>query len=430
MSTPSVTEQQREWVARARAHVDPEELAQLCLDMTAIPSPTGEELELATYLVRRFEDEGLAGELQQIDGRQANAVGWLRGRGEGPTLMLYAPLDTAFTGGPEDAPWLGDSPRPDFLLPPRREGAKIVGLGAENPKAFAACAVAAAVAVAREEIPLRGELVVGLAGGSMPVTARPGFGSGVTHMLRTMAKPDFCVILKPGYAVAHEEVGLALFRLLVRGAVGYTGIRHKGPYRNPIVDAARIVTALEEWFPEYTGTTASGLVVPQGAVNAIRGGEPGAFNPGWCELSLDLRVSPRMSVDEVASRLEEALDGIRAEHPELDVSTELMASLPGSHTPPDSWIVHSLVRAWEDREGREHAPPGGGSGASDVGIIRENGIAAARIGLPMPETPSPYLGFSMGVADVDSMTRLTEVLVDVIVDTTTRTREEVGLVEL
>jgi hypothetical protein len=45
----------------------------------------------------------------------------------------------------------------------------------------------------------------------------------------------------------------------------------------------------------------------------------------------------------------------------------------------------------------------------------------------MPETPSPYPGFSMGVADVDSMTRLTEVLVDAIVDTTTRTREEVGL---
>jgi hypothetical protein len=45
----------------------------------------------------------------------------------------------------------------------------------------------------------------------------------------------------------------------------------------------------------------------------------------------------------------------------------------------------------------------------------------------VPATPSPYPGFSMGVADVDSIARLTEVLVEAIVDLTTKTREEVGL---
>jgi hypothetical protein len=45
----------------------------------------------------------------------------------------------------------------------------------------------------------------------------------------------------------------------------------------------------------------------------------------------------------------------------------------------------------------------------------------------MPETPSPYPGFSMGVADADSMQRLTEVLVAAVLDTATRCRAETEL---
>ena len=93
----------------------------------------------------------------------------------------------------------------------------------------------------------------------------------------------------------------------------------------------------------------------------------------------------------------------------------------------DRLLVTREDRAWEAREGKEHAAPGGASGASDAGLIRAAGVETARLGLPMPATPSPYSGFSMGVADVESIVRLTEVLVAAIVETTTRTREEVGL---
>jgi acetylornithine deacetylase/succinyl-diaminopimelate desuccinylase-like protein len=270
----------------------------------------------------------------------------------------------------------------------------------------------------------------------MPVGGRPssdrrnlGFGSGLTYMLEHGVAPDFAIVLKPGWAVVHEEVGLAWFRLTVRAPVGYTGARHKGPYRNAVVDAAAVVTMLEAWFAEYTSASASGQVAPQGAVNAISAGhaDRGAFNPASCQISVDLRVSPRTSLREVARQLDRALDRIRAAVPGLDVTAEMTAGLPGTHTPPESWIVGSLVRAWEDREGREHSSPGGGSGASDGAILRGHGIPTARIGLPPPRTPSPYPGFSMGVADAGAMRRLTEVLVGAIVDTTTRTRAEVGL---
>jgi succinyl-diaminopimelate desuccinylase len=229
-------------------------------------------------------------------------------------------------------------------------------------------------------------------------------------------------VLKPGYTVAHEEVGFAWFRIAIPGAMSYTGIRHKGPYRSPIVAAAQVVEAIEAWLPQYTAANTSGLVAPQGAVNAIRAGDPGvgSFTPARAELLLDLRISPRSSAAEAQAALAEAL----SDH---EVEIELVADVPPAHTSPDSWLVRSLIRAWEAREGKAHAAPTGASGASDAGIIRAAGVETARIGLPMPATPSPYPGFSMGVADVDSIVRLTEVLVDAIVETTTRTREEVGL---
>lgn len=437
-STPLEAER-RELVERACDQIDPERLAELCLEMTAIPSPTGEELAVADHLAKRLRSAGVEGEVQRLDDRQANAIGRLRGSGAGPELLVYAPIDTAFAGDSrEDAPWLGERPRPDFALPPRREGTKVIGLGAENPKAFATCAVAAAEALARAGAgaAMEGDLVVALASGSMPIGGRPGsdrrnlgFGSGITHLLERGVAPDFAIVLKPGYAVVHEEVGLAWFRVTVRGSVGYTGARHKGPYRNAIVDAATVVTMLEAWFAEYTKDNTSGQVAPQGAVNAIAAGhaDRGAFNPAACELSVDLRVGPRTSLRQAAGQLELALDRIRAAAPGLEVTAEMTAGLPGTHTPPDNWIVGSLIRAWEDREQRPHQAKGGGSGATDGAVLRGHGIPTARIGLPPPSTPSPYPGFSMGVADTGSMRRLTEVLVAAIVDTTTRTRAEVGI---
>jgi acetylornithine deacetylase/succinyl-diaminopimelate desuccinylase-like protein len=403
------------------ARADADDLARLCLDLTAVPSPTGGERPLAELVAARLDAEGLAVEIQETPEGVANTVARLPGSGDGPSLMLWAPLDMPLAGGPEDADWIGEEPSPDWALPPRREGAKVIGLGADNPKAFATCAIAAASAVARAGVELRGDLIAAFAGGTMPVSRRPGLGAGTRRLLETV-RPDYCVLLKPGYAVAHEEVGFAWFRLTVAGAMSYTGIRHKGPYRSPIVAAAKVVEAIEAWLPEYTAAASDGLVAPQGAVNAIRAGDPGvgSFTPARAELLLDVRIGPRDTAANVQRGLEEAL----AEH---DVTVELVESVPPAYTSPDSPLVRALVLAWEAAEGREHVPPSGGSGASDAGIIRAAGVETARIGLPLPETPNPYAGFSMGQADAGSMARLTDVLIGAIVELATKSREEVGL---
>lgn len=424
-------------IRQVRGAINEQEIRDLLLAVTAIPSPTGEEMALAQFLVDHLGAAGLKASLDVVAGEQANVVASLGTRRGGARLMLYAALDTAFAGRPEeDEPYLGASPRADFSLPPSIDAGRIVGLGAENPKAFAVAAVVASEAIARARIDLEGELLVTLASGSMPVFGRPGFerrplgfGSGIRHALEHGPRPDFAVVLKPGYAVSYEEVGLMWFRILVEGQVNYTGIRHKGSYRNPILAAARLVISLEDWLSQYSARHTDGLVAPQGSLNVIRAGsaDRAAFVPAHCEIDLDVRVSPRSTVEAVEAELRAALQVFQDAEPDLNVRLERRIALPGTKTDPDNWIVRSLIRAWEDCERHPHTPLGRQSGATDAAILRSAGVPTARIGLPPATTPSPFAGFSMGVAEPAAVRRLAELLVYTIVDTLTRPRPELGL---
>lgn len=415
----------QETVERAVASVTDDLLAELVAAMVSIPSPTGEERELAEWVGRHLAEAGLDARVERIVDYEANVVGELHGSGGGPRLMIYAPLDTPLGGNAaEDEPFVGSEPRPDFVPRATREAGKVVGLGAENPKAFAACGIAAVEALARAGVPLRGEIELLLAGGSMPVDRRPGFdrtvghGAGIRHHLQNAPRPDAAIVLKPGWAASHEEVGISWWRVTVRGGFNYTGIRHKAPYRNPIVAAARVVERLDAWFPEYAKASSAGFVAPQGSINAIRGGSPdrAAFIPATVELDLDLRVAPGVSADDVRAQLESQLDAIRAELLDFEITLESRAFMPGGHTDPEHEIVRAVVRQWEQVEGKEHTPLGAQSGATDAAAIREAGIPTARIGMPPPATPNPYPGFSMGQADPEAMRRLTQLLIRVIAD--------------
>lgn len=436
----SLSQGQQAWLEQAWERIDASALLRLTQEMVDIPSPTGRERALAEYLTVRLRESGLDAYCQSIDDPQANAVGRYRGQGEGADLLLYAPIDTAFEGrAAEDGPWLGAQDRADLRPHALVEDGFVVGLGAENPKGYVASIVAAAEAVARAGIPLKGDLLVGLGAGGMPtnvpagrMSPRRNLGQGVgcAYMLEQGVRGDFAVIAKPGWTVSWEEVGLCWFRVEVGGILGYTGTRHILPYKNPIVAAAQVIDALEEWFPEYTGRNTSGLVAPQGSIGAIEGGWPHkpAFIPAACHFYVDLRVSPRTTPSEVKHQFGQAIDHIKHALPGVDLGWEMILAIPGTTTDPDNWIVQSTIRGWEALEGKSHTPEGNKSGATDANILRGWGIPTARIGMPRPSRPGPFAGqFSMGVVSAESMQRLAKLLAYVIIDTCTKSRQELGL---
>ncbi|MGW5073250.1 M20 family metallopeptidase [Rhodococcus sp. NPDC004095] len=429
-----LTELQRTWVDRACSAIDGARLRELVVGMVDIPSPTGEEAELAGWLTDTLAASGLEAHFQPLDDRQANAVGRLRGDGSGDDLLLYAPIDTLTVGDPdEDVPWIGPDLRADMRPRAEVHGNHVLGLGASNPKGHAAAVVAAAEAIARAGIPLRGDLIVGLGAGGMPTNGRltrgstrhnTGQGVGCSFMLEQGWWADHALIAKPGWAVTWEEVGLCWFEIRVRGTYTYVGSRHRMPYRNAIDAAATVVSGLERWFPEYARRHTDGLVAPQGIVSSIEGGWPrmAAVTPALCRIRVDLRTNPRANPNDVRREFGAAIAAIVERHPGLDVEWDMVLSIPGTGTPPDAPVVAAAKDAWESLEGRPHEPIVANSGATDANILRSRGIPTARIGMDRIGADAPLaLDFpsGMNVVDLREALRLTKAIVHTAIAVTT-----------
>ncbi|GAF48304.1 M20 family metallopeptidase [Rhodococcus wratislaviensis] len=418
--------QQTAWIEDAWKRIDAERLTELVIGMVDIPSPTGEEAPLARWLTATLDEAGLHASYQEMDERQGNAVGRLRGDGTGEDLLLYAPIDTLTVGdAAEDVPWIGPELREDMQPTARVRGHHVMGLGASNPKGHAAAIIAAAEAIARAGIPLRGDLIVAFGAGGMPTNGRTtrdltrrntGQGAGCSFLLEQGVWADHAVIAKPGWAVAWEEVGLCWFEVGVRGNFSYVGSRHRMPYRNAIDHAARVITALEQWFPDYSARHTDGLVAPQGIVSSIEAGWPrmASVTPALCRFVVDLRTSPRSTPSDVRREFAAQLATIAAANPDIDLDWDMILAIPGTHTPDDAPVVRAAKNAWETITGKTHEPIVANSGATDANILRSRGIPTARIGMDRIGSDAPLpLDFpsGMNVVDIRETARLARHLV-------------------
>ena len=123
--------ERRQWLIRAWDAIDENKLGELNRMMASIPSPTGEERQLAQMLVGVMNGSGIDGFYQPMDGDQGNAVGRLAGTGSGADLLLYAPLDTAFSNNEEEeCPWIGERLPVEMTAMARLRDGDVVGNGA------------------------------------------------------------------------------------------------------------------------------------------------------------------------------------------------------------------------------------------------------------------------------------------------------------
>lgn len=423
-------------IASAAALLDPQWMLRALVDAVNVWSPTGEERRIAEHFAALMRDAGLQAEVQPMDAQSANAIGGV-GAHDGPSVMLFAPLDSATTGVPEEeVPWIGPELPPEHRPQARVEGTVVGGLAANNSKAHIVAAIAAASAVARAAIPLSGRIVLAFGAGGAPTGKRPalaranvGLGVGCEYLLQQGVRADFAIVTKPGFTVQWEEPGLCWFRIRIHGTQSYAGRKHLVPDDNPILRAGAMIPLLERWLHDYTQRHTRGLVAPQGVIGAIQGGwtHKPAFTPAACDLYVDLRMTPDTTPMQAWRELSAGLRAIRSQlgphAPAIDC--EMVAAVEGPATAPDAWIVRSCTRAWEAVEQRPHVPASRTSGQTEAVILRRHGIPTARIGLPAQVLPNGE--HTMGVASAEDMHKLARVLLHTMVDTCTRSLAEVGL---
>jgi acetylornithine deacetylase/succinyl-diaminopimelate desuccinylase-like protein len=254
-------------------------------------------------------------------------------------------------------------------------------------------------------------------------------GVGLEFLLKHGTRADYAILAKPGYAVIWEEVGLCWFRIRVKGDMCYVGLRHICVDRNPIVLAARVIDGIELWAREYAAQNAGGQVAPQAAIGAIEAGWPykPSMTPAICDLYMDVRTRPEANVLDVRDQVGAMLARLQETVPGLELEWEMYLGIPGSRTDPSNWIIQTCTRAWEAVEGKPHVPMQGMSAATDGVILRTWGIPTARLGakaLYVPVAGKPTVA-EADHCSVENLVHLARCYAYAIVDTCTRTREEV-----
>lgn len=416
-----------ETVRAVMVEVTRDRLLDAICGLVDIPSPTGAERPLAQRITDHLGASGLETTLQVIDEHQANAVAVLRGPEDGPSVLLYAPLDTFTTGVPEiDVPWAGPTMREDMRPHAVVHDDLVVGLAAGNPKGHAAAVMVAVTALAAAGVAVPGDVVAGFGAGGMPSFAVPGVGTpgrentghgvGATFLLERGATTDHAVIAKPGWTVSHEEVGLVWIDVEIAGEHTYVGSRHRLPYQNPAAAAAAVISRLEAWFEEYAAAHEAGTMRPQGIVSSVAGGfdRLAAATSALVRLRLDVRMTPDQTAPEVLREVRAQLRPL-GEQLGVRLVARQIASVPGTRTDPETEIVRATTAAWEHVAGRPHVPVLANSGATDANILRMRGVPTARVGMPKvqvaPDGGPVDFTLGMNIADLDAMRRLVEVFI-------------------
>src|SRR3954451_14021488 len=300
--------------AKAAAYITAENVRDLLIDLVDIPSTTGKEIGVAQYLVERMRKSGMDTDLPLVDENRPNAVGHLRGRGDGLNLLFTGHMDTSYSGDEEHL--AGDGFKPKAIF---RDG-WVWGLGASNMKSGLASALIAIEAIIKAGIELNGDISFGGVVGEIEKTAveefqgveYSGYGIGSRHLVTHGVTADFALLAEPtGMRISVANMGCIWLRISVEGTVAHSALANRPNIVNAIAVMHELQTDIAKWTKDYEAAHVFMGEHPNVTVAAIRGGAPWRLsrNPYECSLYLDIRTVPGQTVEGVKRDVRKVLRG-------------------------------------------------------------------------------------------------------------------------
>jgi acetylornithine deacetylase len=367
------------------AAVREEELVATACELVNIPSPTGEEAEMARCVHALFEATALDVARQEVEPGRANVVGRRKGTGGGKSLMFNAHMDTSNTGREPHLTAPGYKPKAIV------QNRMIYGLGIYNMKGALACYVEAARALARAGVRLAGDLILAAVVGEIEKAQwgeefvgreYRGYGAGTQHLVTHGVLPDACILGEPtDLQLVLGHYGSLWARIATHGPYAHTAFSRGRAKENSIRRMRDVLDAIDAWIPAWEKKAAYGG--EKGIVNlgAIRGGDPwrASRTPERTDLFLDVRVPPTIPLGEARRELETLVGELRRRHPDFGIEFETYVSVPGAEIAPE----HELVRAIEAQHRRVlGAPPKRATvlWSSDASVLTRYGVPTVNYG--------------------------------------------------
>lgn len=361
------------------------EVVDLFTELAALPSPPGDERDVADVVIRYLRDLGLSVDEDDAGPKVGSNIGNLYCRIEatdgGSPIFLCAHLDTVPPEGPIE-PVIEDGVM--------RNAAGTI-LGADNKSAVAAM-LEGTRRVLTENRPHGGiELLftpkeeVGLLGAAAfdleRLRARFGF-------VYDQAAPIGEVILGAPYSQAMQ--------VRFHGRAAHSGM-YPEEGRSAIAAAARAVADLRLGRIDEETTANVGI---------IKGGTAGNIIPEWCTLDAEARSHDERKLAELVQEMVDAF-AFAAGLEDCEVETRVSKSYRGYRFKTEDPVVR-IAHAALERSGYTPAYALSG-GAADANIFNERGLACLNLANGMQDIHTPDERIT--VADLEGMVEVTLALV-------------------
>ena len=296
----------------------------LLLRMLEIYSPSGREGAISRFLADEMVHLGFevkVDEVGNVEGRY--------GRGE-PRILLCGHMDTI-----------------EVPIEVRKRGKVIFGRGAVDAKSPLAALICGAKRYAEEGG--KGSVTI------LAVVDEEGKSKGMKHFLsRSREVYDYAIFGEPSgaYAVTVGYKGRLLFKATCRTSPGHASAPQL--FENAVYVAVRLIERLRAMELEWAGVGAKDLFeVPTLCVTGIRGGAEDNTVPSNCEVMVDVRVPPSMTMAEMRRRVLSVLNDFKSRESRAEVGVEFLDENAPYLEDPDSKLVRAFVDSVRKVKGRE-----------------------------------------------------------------------------
>ncbi len=291
--------------------INPKRLRRLLRRLIDIYSPTGKEEELLTYLHGYLERLGLPVLRQAVDDSRYNLV--VMPAGADTHLALVGHVDTVAA---YDLEHYGFEEQLDL----------VVGLGAADMKSGCAAMVEAYVSLwetGAQQLPVALALLVG----------EEEEGDGAERLVEEFHFP-WAIIAEPtNLHPCLSCFGYLEIQFNAEGKRVHASLASKD--HNPIESMLHLLLNVSHYMVN---------VRPEGIYNIrdLLSTQAGFAVPDWCEAWLDIHLPPNAPIGDISLELEEIVDQIQIDNPQIKASIRLATIEAGYELPEKGIVVQAL----------------------------------------------------------------------------------------
>jgi succinyl-diaminopimelate desuccinylase len=325
-------------------------------------NPPGNEKVAAEYISETMEGWGFEPQFVYEPEPERPSVAVVHGGTVGrPRLVLNGHIDVVPEGDPGG-----------WSVPPFggvvRDG-RVYGRGACDMKGGVAAGMIAAKAVKESGVGLRGDLVLQFAMGEETGEA------GTRSMLEGGFGGDWGIVLEPSdLRVMTSVKGLAWYHFHVRGRPTHGSRPHQGI--NAIDKASGLIRALQGYNEGLGGRVHPLCGRSLCSVTMIRAGTKENVIPESCWLSVDRRMIPGETPEQVDGEIDAIVRGLGAEDPEFACEWRRVMLYESAEIPVDHEIAEAVRKNTEEVTGVYHEPAGTVASTDQRNFINDAGIPA------------------------------------------------------